>query len=231
MGSDLDVVNAARVSFNKASDWICACGEKEVWVYDDDYLYYCAACNTGNNLTLDKKDKRLINYLAKHNHWTPFAHCVVRCHVKAPIFVARQLFKHKQGFVENEVSRRYVDYEPEVYFPDEWRSSPEGNIKQGSGTDIVEIEDDYQIAIETALQAYANLLSRGVCPEQARIVLPQAMCTEWWWTGSLAAWARVFKLRTDLAAQKETRDLVWQLNEFMPRLFPISWGALTNLTH
>ena len=211
MGSDLTVVNAARVSFNK-----------EVG-------------------TMGTKDSKLINYLAKHNHWTPFSHPQIMMREKVPIFVARQRFKHMVGFTYNEVSRRYVDDAPEFFTPDVWRSKPEGSIKQGSGSGVVEeLAWDYGdttagLPIETAYYdilydvewLYKNMLSSGVAPEQARMVLPQSMYTEYYVTGSLSAWARAYKQRIDAHAQVEIQDLAKQWGEIIAPLYPESWKALT----
>lgn len=201
MGSDLTVVNAARVSFDKHKD-----------VFDED-------------------DIKLINYLAKHNHWTPFAHPQVSFRVHVPFFVARQLFKHKVGGVENEVSRRYVSDAPEFYYPKEWRARPP-NIKQGSGVhlhpgDGFLADATYETAMRDATKAYQALLKRGVAPEMARMVLPQSTYTTWIWTASLSFWARVCKLRLDKHAQKETQMVAAQIDNHCRGLFPISWEALT----
>jgi thymidylate synthase (FAD) len=199
MGSDLTVVNAARVSFNK------------------------------EHQEFQDNDTKLIQYLAKHNHWTPFGHCTAQFRVKAPIFVARQLVKHQVGLVWNEVSRRYVDDMPEFYHPKEWRGKPI-NAKQGSSEEIVEIPDGlwgvYWDIYEASNLAYAQLLANGVAPELARIVLPLNTYTEWYWTGSLAAWARVCKLRLDPHAQEETRFIAQEISAYMLDLFPVSWEAL-----
>jgi thymidylate synthase (FAD) len=197
MGDDLDVVNAAKVSFAKES--------KE---FDDNSV-------------------RLIKYLAKHKHMSPFGHCFASFHVKAPIFVARQLVKHK--FLRwNEVSRRYVDDEPEFYVPDVWRGRS-ADKKQGS-EGVVKLEgvdgqivDDY--AAE-ALTAYQALLEAGVAPEQARMVLPQSTMTEWWWSGSLDAFADMCRLRITPDTQYETRQVALMIDKKMLELFPVSWLAL-----
>ena len=323
MGSDLTVVNAARVSFSKESDWATN------WAGDIDGLL--------------EQDEKLINYLAKHNHWTPFSHvretftflpehcwwslsveqkagmvckeidgklkvrhslwgwasilpllyknlaeCIAReltilypecCkalgiaytdavdrdvqyrHIpsrverdpdyidltmreKVPIFVARQRFKHMVGFTYNEVSRRYVDDEPEFFVPDVWRSRPEGSVKQGSGKkSIKEIEytdkgsgeiwerdiyNAYELCMEQCLDLYNAMLKSGVAPEQARMSLPQSMYTEYYVTGSLAAWARAYKQRIDAHAQVEIQDLAKQWDEIIRPLFPESWSALVD---
>ena len=200
MGGDLSVVNAARVSFAKQS------------------------------FSVTEADKKLIRYLAKHNHWTPFGHASATFLIKAPIFVARQLVKHQVGLVWNEVSRRYVDDEPEFWLPETVRGRA-ANVKQGSDDNLSPAtQDDARRAIETATQAslesYRELLRAGVAPEQARMVLPQNTLTEWWWTGSLAAWARVCQLRLDPHAQAETSEVALLISEQMGKAFPVSWSAL-----
>ena len=209
MGSDLSVVNAARVSFSKNSNFVWK--EKQ-------------GTSTMFEEVLSDKDKKLINYLAKHNHWSPFGHASVQLHIKAPVFVARQLVKHQVGLVWNEVSRRYVDDEPEFYIPDIWRKKPEGSIKQGSSEETVE----YDIAgtIEYTKQTYKNLLKEGIAPEMARMVLPQNMYTEWYWSGTLYAFARVCELRCKDDSQRETRDIAWQIDKLVKEKFPVSWDAL-----
>ena len=194
MGSDLSVVNAARVSFAKE--------HKE---FDD------------------VADTKLINYLAKHNHWSPFGHGSLQFAISAPVFVARQLVKHQVGLVWNEVSRRYVDDEPEFYTPTEWRKSAE-NKKQGSSDETVE----YSVlpAYTFAKQCYENMLRMDIAPEMARMVLPQSMMTEWYWSGTLYAFARVCNLRCKPDAQKETRDVGWGIDKHARELFPASWKAL-----
>ena len=224
-GSDLEVVNAARVSFDKMSEWEISGWKEEVDL--DSRVIYDFPIHK-----LSDKDAKLIHYLAKHNHWSPFGHVGATVRVKAPIFVARQLAKSQVGLVWNEVSRRYVDNEPEFYFPDAWRGRAE-NAKQGSGEVIGVDQNDradrnIQMVVALALGAYQNLLSLEVAPEQARMVLPQNTMTEWIWTGSLAAWARVYKLRSDPHAQLETQEIAHKLEEVLKPLFPESWEALKN---
>ena len=202
MGSDLTIVNAARVSFDKESCW------KE---YEEGELY--------------ERDSKLINYLAKHNHWSPFAHTSIQLRVTAPIFVARQLVKHQVGGVWNEVSRRYVDDEPTLYFPTKWRKRAE-NKKQGSSDETVNVFD-VKKDVEVLLNSYNLLLEQGVAPEQARMVLPQNMVTSWYWTGSLMFFHRVYKQRTDAHAQMETQEVAHQIGDICAKLFPVSWIALT----
>ena len=217
MGSDLTVVNAARVSFNKESDWenITPAGP----VRD----------------VLKESDEKLIAYLAKNNHWTPFAHTSLQFRIKAPVFVARQLGKHQVGLVWNEVSRRYVDDEPEFYYPEYWRGKPK-NKKQGSSEEEININsslgtaspmvDDYHHALQRCKWTYKQLLRKGVAPEMARMVLPQSMFTEWYWTGSLVAFARVCSLRVKLDTQEETRDVASLIDVECEKCFPVSWDAL-----
>ena len=225
MGDDLTVVDAARVSFDKESEW--------------DHHPENPDTNYGLPYLKDA-DVKLINYLAKHNHWSPFAHTSVQLRVKAPIFVARQLVKHQVGGVWNEVSRRYVDSEPEFWFPEVWRGRPEGSIKQGSSGVVknVRFHDangsgvEYQVGptvqnfITHSLGIYEDLLDGGVAPEQARMVLPQNMQTEWIWTGSLMFWCRVCRERLAPGAQAETREIAEQIAEIVAPLFPVSWSAL-----
>jgi len=221
MGSDLSVVNAARVSFGKKSH----CEEKR-WVEMADWC--------GDMPVVNERDTRLIHYLAKHKHLSPFGHAFASFHVKAPIFVARQLVKHK--FLRwNEISRRYVDDEPEFYVPDVWRGKSKDK-KQGSD-DTVSIDvtwydrdDGYNSWPEDswfiALEAYQKMLELGVAPEQARMVLPQSTMTEWYWSGSLDAFAAMCKLRCASDTQYESRIVAEQISEKMSDLFPVSWAAL-----
>ena len=222
MGTDLTVVNAARVSFYKESDW----------EYPDTYdgLYPL------KNMTewkLSEKDQKLIKYLSSHNHWTPFSHVMITMREKVPIFVARQRFKHMVGFTYNEVSRRYVDDAPEFYKPDVWRKKAE-NKKQGSlDTSVLEsdeVKKTYKLLTDAAIHDYNKLLDLGVAPEQARMVLPQSMYTEYYVTGSLAAWARAYKLRIDPHAQKEIQDLAKMWGDVIGNMKELehSWKALSS---
>jgi len=213
MGTDLTVANAARVSFNKKAQW-----EKFI---------------PGQGiLELAERDKKLIRYLAKHGHWTPFGHATLSYHIKAPIFVARQLVKHQVGLVWNEVSRRYVEDEPEYWVPDTWRGKPTDK-KQGSSEETIEwLDREVRVgsavrqSSKAAIILYRDMLDVGVAPEQARMVLPQNVLTEWYWTGSLYAFARVCNLRCQPDAQKETRDICWNIDQLANVSFPISWEAL-----
>ena len=206
MGSDLSVVNAARVSFSKESEM--------VWVEDAPTMY---------KETLSDKDKKLVGYLAKHDHWSPFAHASLQFRIKAPIFVARQLVKHQVGLVWNEVSRRYVDDTPEFYIPTEWRLKAE-NKKQGSSDETIEY--NIQGAIEFATQTYNNLLNADIAPEMARMVLPQNLYTEWYWSGTLMAFARVCNLRCKPDTQMETQEIAQQIDLLAKEKFPVTWSAL-----
>lgn len=217
MGSDLTVVNAARVSFHKES------GE------------------------FVEQDEKLIKYLARHNHFTPFTHPQITLREKVPIFVARQRFKHTVGFSYNEVSRRYVDDEPEFYTPSVWRKRAE-NVKQGSSTEIVtelwheedvedlwgDVDNKWHPTMHVELvqyycqDLYDKLLVSGVAPEQARMVLPQSMYTEYYVTGSLSAFARAYNLRSDPHAQMEIQELAKLWNQIIRPLYPVSWSALVD---
>ena len=201
MGSDLTVVNAARVSFNK------------------------------QHMKVEPGDLSLIKYLAKHHHWSPFAHCFVQFRIKAPIFVARQLGKHQVGLAWNEISRRYVNYDPEFWTAQEGFRAVTADKKQGSGDlspfnqEAKSIQNRIHNACHTA---YKDMLNMGICEEQARSVLPQSMMTEWFWSGSLFAFSRVCNLRNSPDSQKETSNISLQIDKICGRLYPVSWKALTN---
>ena len=213
MGSDLSVVNAARVSFGKTSEMDMS----DPW----------------GPPKLKEKDAKLIRYLAKHKHISPFGHAFASFHVKAPIFVARQLVKHK--FLRwNEISRRYVDDEPEFYKPDVWRGRS-ADKKQGSSDEEVDVayydrDDGYNDwptdANSVALEAYQEMIKLGVAPEQARMILPQSTMTEWYWSGSLDAFAAMCRLRCASDTQYESRLVADQISEEVSELFPVSWDAL-----
>jgi thymidylate synthase (FAD) len=211
MGTDLSVVNAARVSFNKKSTW----AGQEDGLHDGE----------GGMGVLNTADSKLIRYLAKHKHMSPFGHCFASFHIKAPVFVARQLVKHK--FLRwNEISRRYVDNEPEFFHPTEWRGRSDDK-KQGSEGVIESLRPTYsKTLIKIAMDNYKHLLSEGVCPEQARMVLPQSMMTEWYWSGSLDAFADMCNLRCKPDTQAETAEVAWEIDRNMIDLFPVSWRAL-----
>ena len=198
MGNDLTVVNAARVSYSKTKE-----------VFED-------------------KDEKLIKYLAEHEHWSPFAHASMQFRIKAPIFVARQLVKHQVGLVWNEVSRRYVDFPPELYKPDAWRGRPV-NSKQGSDGEVEldqTLDHNLDTTMKSCLVLYNALLQKGVAPEQARMVLPQSMMTEWYWSGTVYAFARVCNLRCKPDTQKETQDVANVIDKLADEAFPYCWMYL-----
>ena len=201
MGNDKTVVDAARVSFAKTAD----------------------------NYT-EAQNEKLIQYLARHNHWTPFGHAQATFHIEAPVFVARQLVKHQVGLVWNEVSRRYVDDPPRFFSPSSWRprsqDKKQGSDKHDMIPDMRQAWKVYESAIHNISKTYGILLEMGVAPEQARMVLPQSMMTEWYWTGSLAAWSRVCRLRVSDDAQAETERIALDISREMKQLFPVSWTAL-----
>jgi len=207
MGSDLDVVNAARVSFDKESKW----------EYD----------NVKESYDLSAKDQKLIQYLAKHGHYSPFGHCFVSFRCKAPIFVHRQLIKHEYLRC-NEVSRRYVDEAPEFYEPSVWRGKAKDK-KQGSEG---EVSNYHTTALplwhDDALKYYKMLIDSGVAPEQARMVLPLSTYTTWIWSGSLDAFSNMYNLRSKPDTQEETRQIALMIGKEMKVVYPHSWKALTD---
>lgn len=197
LGTDLNVVNAARVSFGKKSE------------------------------SLEDKDVKLIKYLAKHKHFSPFGHCFASFHIKAPVFVRAQLVKHEYLRM-NEISRRYVDTPPEFYTPDVWRGKPVDK-KQGSSGEAMWADSGlYQSLLKSTTNTYNEMIAKGVAPEQARMVLPQSLYTEWHWSGSLDAFANMYNLRSKPDAQEETRLIAEQIGGIMQGLYPHSWEALTN---
>ena len=203
MGNDDSVVNAARVSFAKQADQ-----------YTED------------------QNARLIKYLARHNHWTPFAHAFVTLRFKAPIAIHAQCVKHQVGFAMNTVSRRYVSDKPELFIP-EFRLAPEGSVKQGSGEvhpDNAHWQVNYEDLMNKAVDLYLMMIDGDVAPEQARFVLPQGVMTEWVWSGSLQAWARFYTQRIDPHAQKEIQFLAQEVDKIVGALYPVAWDALTGVT-
>lgn len=204
MGSDDAVCDAARVSMNKSAD-LFTVGQNE----------------------------KLINYLAKHNHWSPFSHTSIKMRFKAPIFIARQLAKHQVGFAWNEVSRRYVSDEPEFWLPQTFRQKAD-NVKQGSIQDPINDSSlersHWEIHYMRCLDHYDHMVKRmNMCPEQARAYLPQSMMTEWIWTGSLYAWSRMYNLRADNHAQREVQFYAHCVADTCRKHFPLSWEALANV--
>jgi len=199
MGSDLTAVNAARVSFAKKKD------------------------------VMDEKDEKLIRYLASHKHWTPFGHIMLQFRITAPIFVARQWYRHTVGFARNEESRRYIRDEPSVFHPTNWRSKPEGSIKQGSGTvheSSAAWRVEYNVHVDSSLDMYNRMIDDGVAPEQARMVLPQGTETSWVETASLYAYARLCNERMQPDAQVEIRDLAEKVYDQCREVAPVSWKEL-----
>ena len=211
-GDDLSVVQAAKVSFDD---------DENVQRFIDDIEAGRLGC---------RSHSALIRYLAKHNHWTPFAHTSLTFRVRAPLPMRTQCFKHKSGFVENEESRRYISVEPTLFMPEFRAACP--NKKQGSG-DVVEdsvqhlAETILDTQYESALETYKDLLSIGICEEHARFALPQGMHVNWVWTGNLSAFARFYNQRTAPYAQKETGDIARMISDYIEPLFPVSWAALT----
>ena len=217
MGDDLDVVNAAKVSFSKESKWEIL-EELESGV------------PVNIELVLGEKDKKLINYLAKHDHWTPFAHTALKFRIAAPVPIRTQCFKHKVGMVENEESRRYISTTPEIFIPEFFRSKPVGSIKQGSGEKHFDSDfwlGQYKLCTKAAVELYEDMLQDGVCPEQCRFVLPQGAIVNWIWTGNLVSFANFYSKRTDPNAQREVQVVAELVGKEVERIFPVSWKALT----
>lgn len=215
MGSDLAVINAAKVSFDKESDWERGYDTARGVMYS----------------RLSAKDTKLIDYLARHKHWTPFAHTAIKFRIGAPVPIRTQCFKHKMGFVENEESRRYISSRPELFIPDEFRTAPE-RAKQGSGGTHPRSDSwkkMYVAHCEQGINLYEAMIADGAAPEQARFVLPQGVIVNWIWSGNLSSFARFYQQRTDPHAQKETEAIAEKISKEMTRLFPVSWLALTGV--
>jgi len=261
MGSDIEVVNDARISFDASTDAVR-------W----ERIKITNPCQNAARLETDipvlsQTDKNLIGVLARGcrsgeweealdfitgedelgtvsreqahqlltwvkrmpTHWTPFGQQVIKLRMKAPVPIRTQSFKHKIGFVENEESRRYIDSTPELFIP-EYRSRPEGSIKQGSGgthPDNEEWKAAYIQKCEDMIEFYENQIKAGIAPEQARFSLPQGVCVNWVWTGSLYAYAEFFNKRADSHAQGEIQELANAAAKVIEPLFPVSWAALT----
>lgn len=226
MGDDLTVVNAARVSYNKESDWLTL-EPKE------DGRLFSGSSYKQIEPRLRVEDTKLIKYLSTHGHWTPFSHPQLTFRIKMPLFITREWYRHTVGFTRNEVSRRYVTEEPQFFNPTNWRSKPgAGQSKQGSGEDLpMATQADLSQALDqdyaTALNAYQSMIELGVAPEQARVVLPVSTYTEFWETASLYAYSRLVNLRITTDAQLETRLYAEAVSELIAPLFPVSWSALT----
>jgi len=247
MGSDIAVVNAARVSFGKRSELVCTdmkIGTYELSKADQSLIGFLArGCTSSDWSKLVyaiqtegvygedlKHFRELLDHVKKiPSHWVPFANGgTIVMHFKVPIFVARQLQKHQAGFEpQSEVSRRYVTDAPEFYQPEFWREAAD-NVKQGSTDEAIYVSKiDPDFVNDTALRTYNELLEAGVCPEQARIVLPQSMYTEYVWKGNLYAWASLYNTRSDPHAQKEVREVAEQIRAIVEPLYPVSWKELT----
>jgi len=251
MGSDLSVVNAARVSYSKKSDWEITMPKnllrnqypiKRLTNADNNLIKFlargCESRDWDNLLKemLDCEDYEDLELAAQFiktlpPHWSPFGHTAITIHVEAPIFVARQLGKHQVGFVWNEVSRRYIQTAPKFFMPENFRKAHKTS-KQGSGEPLPQgknllMHGHASEVNATALNAYNAMLDSGVCPEQARMVLPQSMYTEWYWTGNLFGFANMYLQRTDSHVQGETRELAYDIGAIIRPLFPVSWAALT----
>lgn len=232
MGTDLSVVNSARVSFDKESQWE---NEDEMWISPFVGEVRVEMIDPTVTPILSEDDAKLIRFLAKHEHFSPFNHTYITVRVKAPLFVARQLVKHEY-MPWNEVSRRYVSSEPEFYIPMGFRKAAD-NVKQGSSEELIDVarydrddgyENWYEESVSISLEAYKEMINMGVCPEQARMVLPQSMYTEWYWSGTLKAFAKMYNLRIDSHSQKETQEIAQQVGEIIAPLFPVAWKALTD---
>lgn len=233
MGSDNMVVDMARGSFTKTHDQYTdeqnarlirylARGMSEA---DQRAILEEAAQSQDHAILLD-----CFKRMKAHTHWAPMAHPQITLHLEVPIFVARQDFKHIVGFVRSEASRRYIDNEPEIFSPDEWRRRPEGGIKQGSGGPHPQSSNAQRLhenLTEESTKTYQVMLESGFAPEQARMDLPQSMMTSYYATGSLVAWARAYNQRVDSHAQKEIQDIYHQIGEIIEPIFPVSWAALT----
>ena len=196
LGTDLTIVNAARVSLNKQSKKI------------------------------NEQDEKLIAYLMKHKHWSPFAHAILQYRITAPLFIARQWYKHQIGIARNEISRRYISTPPTYYTPQTWRQTAK-TIKQGSAQPLPqekqkEIHQKYKNHIKDTTKLYKELINNNICPEQARIILPQATNTQWIETASLYACLRIIHLRCEHTAQKEIQKLAQQLEKIIKQKYPIT---------
>lgn len=233
MGTDLSVVNAAKVSFANRSDTLSVKEIRLIYFLargctEADWKNWIQACCDIH----DERDmSNIINEL-KHmaTHWTPFTHTAISIRMKAPVPIRTQCFKHKVGFTENEESRRYIQSTPELHVPEYFRSAPEGNIKQGSAGKHPDSDSfliRYRNSCSSALALYEDMVKNRVCPEQARFVLPQGVYVNWIWTGNLAAFARYYNQRTDSHAQEESQVLAKEVGKIVQHLFPISWEALT----
>lgn len=246
MGTDKSVVNAARLSFGVGHETNGELTKKDIGLIhflafglrSDERQSILAEIRDGvKNVYSEEFDGQSDEYaLELYNqirhqavHWTPFAHTAISIRMKAPIPIRTQCFKHKQGLVENEESRRYISDIPEIFMP-EFRTKPEGSIKQGSGglhPDNAMWQELYSSSVGTALATYNRMLKAGIAPEQARMVLPQGAMVNWLWTGNLMAFANFYNKRSDPHAQGEIQDLAELVKQVVEPLFPVSWAALT----
>jgi thymidylate synthase (FAD) len=234
MGNDDAVADAARVSFDKLASMFTPEQNANL------IRFLARGCTTKhwNHLVeclVEPCSREFVEEVLNEVknmpvHWTPFGHCQIKLRMSAPVPIRTQCFKHKQGFTENEESRRYIKSTPELYVPDAIRAAPEGSVKQGSGgvhPDSDQLVKDYQFFCGVSIRAYEEWIERGVCPEQARFLLPQGVKVNWVWTGSLYAYANFYNKRSDSHAQKEIQELAEQVNQIVAPLFPVSWSALT----
>lgn len=239
MGDDKRVVDVARISFGpmkrettpKQDESLIRFLANGVTSKDKAVIINMIQDGSDNYSTSGKEEAEWLYERIRHQavHWTPFAHTAISLRMKAPIPIRTQCFKHKQGLVENEESRRYISSIPEIFIP-EFRSKPEGSIKQGSSGLHPQNEiwkATYKHVTEVAVATYLGMLEAGVAPEQARFVLPQGAMVNWIWTGNLLAFANFFNKRSDAHAQQEIQDLAHAVAAIVEPLFPISWAALT----
>lgn len=233
MGSDASVVNAARVSFDKLADMFTP-------EQNESLIYFLARgvqsreweglkdqiCHTSS---LEDAEKIIQGIRHQAEHWTPFAHTAITLRMGAPVPLRTQAFKHKVGLTENEESRRYISTRPEIFVPD-FRAAPEGSIKQGSAgphEHAAYWKGIYERKTTDMVDTYLTMIEDGVCPEQARFILPQGAIVNWIWTGNLYAFANYFIKRTDSHAQQEGQDIAHMVGEIIEPLFPVCWKALT----
>ena len=236
MGDDLAVVDAARVSFNKTSEWEYPATVEEFSDYNQpQWQEKCEAAGFyinefGGYQRLAPKDQKLIDFLATHDHWTPFAHTALKFRVAAPVPIRTQCFKHKIGMVENEESRRYISTTPEIFVPEFFRAKPDGSIKQGSAgmhEHSPYWKSEYESSVSEAIATYEGMIQDGICPEQARFILPQGAIVNWIWTGNLVSFANFYLKRTDSHAQVEVQEVAKKVGALIEEIFPVSWAALT----
>lgn len=231
--SDKDVANFARQSFGKLA-------ENFTEEQNNNLIRFLARGMAKGDwdrlissmgwIDSTQERKELAVYLRSiPEHWVPFGHPHISIRMQAPVPIARQAFKHKIGLVESEESRRYVSSTPILYVPDAFRSAA-ASVKQGSGDthpNSMWIRDEYIAHCNEGIELYERMIKSGVCPEQARFILPQGVEVNWLWTGSLYAFANFYNQRSDSHAQKEIQELAEQINQIIAPLYPVSWAALT----